>query len=276
MALTEDPDKQAQLMRVGAWLESQRGLYTVAHIVERPRAQTCGDKLRLRKRPPARSWPDSSTAEEIVAFSEAVAVKDFFTGAGHLLQSYSIGGLRPNTVLVAMPQAEDPEARERSCETVELLATFDLNLVAAQARRHGAIAKRRRTIDLWWRGEKNGSLMALFAYLMTLDESWSGAQLRILRIVRDATEEKELVRHLQELREQTRIDARHRRSFKTSESPPDVIAERSGPVADLVLLGMAAASGDEVRRFLEQVDPLLRRLPTTVLVWSNGEADVFA
>jgi hypothetical protein len=39
---------------------------------------------------------------------------------------------------------------------------------------------------------------------------------------------------------------------------------------------MSAGSGEEARLFFTQAMPLLEKLPTTVLVWSNGEADVFA
>ena len=46
--------------------------------------------------------------------------------------------------------------------------------------------------------------------------------------------------------------------------------------ADLVLLGMVATGGEEARRYLDGIFPLLDRLPTTLLIWSNGEADVFA
>lgn len=157
---------------------------------------------------------------------------------------------------------------------METLASFDLNLSVLKP---GDIAlkKRRRTIDLWWRGEKNGSLMALFAYLMKLDRTWSNSQLRIMRIVNNDQEEKEARIHLNDLREHTRIKALIE-VIRTNDPPTEVIASRSGPVADLVFLGMAAASGDEVRRFFDQIGPLLERLPTTILVWSNGEADVFA
>jgi hypothetical protein len=41
-------------------------------------------------------------------------------------------------------------------------------------------------------------------------------------------------------------------------------------------MGMIATSGREARRSLDAVAPILDRLPTTLLVWSNGEADVFA
>ncbi|MCP4603933.1 MAG: amino acid permease [Proteobacteria bacterium] len=272
VAITEDPVKQAQLIRIGSWLESRRGLFTVAQIAER-KEMSLPDKVKLRDagRVELKRQLD---VDKIVAFSEFIAVDDFFEGLATFMQSYAIGGLRPNTMLVLMPPSESETARDRFLRTMEILTSFNLNLAVLKPG-DMAITKRRRTIDLWWRGEKNGSLMALFAYLMKLDRAWSGAELRIMRIVRNDEEELKARIHLGELREQTRIKAKIE-VIRTTDPPPDVIASQSGPIADLVLLGMAAASSDEVRRFLAQIDPLLQRLPTTILVWSNGDADVFA
>jgi hypothetical protein len=157
---------------------------------------------------------------------------------------------------------------------MENLAAFNLNLVVLKP---GDISpnKKRRTIDLWWRGENNGSLMALFAYLVKQDKLWTSARLRVLRIVQTASEEREAKRHLGALVDQIRIGATVK-VIRSDDPPPEIIKTHSAPEADLVFLGMAAASGDEVKRFLRQIDPLLQGLPTTVLVWSNGEADVFA
>jgi amino acid transporter len=271
VSVTEDPIKDIQLIRVGSWIESRRGLYTVAHISER-QGTTLKDKVHLRESG-RKEIVRKLGAEDIVAFSEAVAVEDFFEGLATFLQSYSIGGLRPNTIIVSMPPPGDEEGRTRFLKMMEILATFNLNLVVLKPG-DIALSKRKRTIDLWWRGEKNGSLMALFAYLMTLDKNWANAQLRIIRIVRSTQEERQAREHLERLRENTRINAKIV-VLNTTDSPPDVIASESGPVADLVLLGMSATSGDEVRRYLNQTESLLERLPTTVLVWSNGEADVF-
>jgi amino acid transporter len=271
VAITEDPVKDLQLIRVGAWIESRRGLYTVAHISERPNT-SLAEKVNLREAG-RQAIIRKLQVEDIVAFSESVAVDNFFEGLATFLQSYSIGGLRPNSIIVAMPPPGDQERRTRFFKMMETLATFSLNLVVLKPG-DMALSKRKRTIDLWWRGEKNGSLMALFAYLMTLDKTWAQAQLRIIRIVRSAEEERQAKNRLEALREKTRINAKIV-VLNTLDSPPDVIAAESGPVADLVLLGMSAASGDEVHRYLDQTEPLLQRLPTTLLIWSNGEADVF-
>jgi hypothetical protein len=116
--------------------------------------------------------------------------------------------------------------------------------------------------------------MSLFAYLMTLDNAWSDATIRILRIVRDDREAQQAADELSTLRDSARIPARIR-IIRSTDPPLEVIASESGTKADLVLLGLMAATGEDVRKHLAAVDGLLRRLPTTVLVASNGEADMF-
>jgi hypothetical protein len=117
--------------------------------------------------------------------------------------------------------------------------------------------------------------MALLAYLLTLDRNWSGANIRVMRVVSSDEEEREARIMLGKLRNLTRIRARIE-VIRTSEPPAEVIASKSGQVADIVLLGMNAESGEEARLYLQQALPLLEQLPSTLMVWSNGEADVFA
>jgi hypothetical protein len=271
VAVTEDPLKEIQLVRVGAWLESGRGLYSVVQLAERP-MDDLGGKVRFRadRREDIRRRLD---AEGIVAFPEALVTDDVFSGLSAFLQSYSLGGVRPNTVLIAMPPSGDMEGRARFLEKLDIVATFDLNLAVLKP---GDIApnKPKRTIDIWWRGEKNGGLMALFAYLMTLDVAWSGSRIRILRVVESDRDEEKAKAHLKALMNAMRLKAEV--CVFRSDNVFDVIAEQSGTETDIVLLGLQATSAEEARRSLVAADPLLAKLPTTVLVWSNGEADVLA
>ena len=270
--LTQDPVGDAGLIRAASWLESRRGLLTIAQIVERPEEDFAG-KMQLRTAL-GKELRRQLESDDILAFSEALVVNEMVEGLQTFLQSYSIGGLRPNTLVVGMPHSTDASANTRFWKYLDLLATCDSSLVVYKPG-DISLGKKKRVIDLWWRGEKNGSLMALFAYLITLDRSWAGAQLRILRIVRDDDEERAARQHLAALKESIRIEAQLK-VLRTADSPVDVIASESGPVADLVLLGMAASSGEEVQRYFANIDSLLSRLPTTFMIWSNGEADVFA
>ena len=272
VAVTDNPARDAQLVRVGAWIESHRGLYAVAQIAHRP-GEDLAAKLRFRddRREDIRRQLE---AEQIVAFPEALVAEDFDTGLADFLQSYSLGGLRPNTVIIRRPPTEEEGARERFLRSIDVLSAFDLNLLVLKPGDF-ALHKKHRVVDLWWRGQKNGSLMALFAYLITQDRVWSNATIRFLRVVKSATEEHDARRAMSSLRDRARIKAKIE-IVQSQDAPLDVIAQASGGSADLVLMGMIATSGREARRSLDAVAPILDRLPTTLLVWSNGEADVFA
>jgi hypothetical protein len=99
--------------------------------------------------------------------------------------------------------------------------------------------------------------------------------IRFLRVVKSNTEEDASRRAMTALCDRARIKARIE-VVRSLDPPLQVIARTSGSVADLVFLGMVATGAEEARRSLDAVDPLLEHLPTTLLVWSNGEADVFA
>ena len=47
------------------------------------------------------------------------------------------------------------------------------------------LVRRSRRIDIWWRGQENGSLMATLAHLLIQNWEWRDSQVRVLRVVRD-------------------------------------------------------------------------------------------
>jgi amino acid transporter len=272
VVVTQSPVKDAQLIRFGSWVESQRGLYTVAYLSIKP-GESLVEKIATRKRITA-ELKRQLDADGVIAFSEAVVVDEYFKGLPIFLQSYSIGGLRPNTMLVKLPDQNDILERETFLKTMDMLSAFDMNLLVLKPGDF-ALNRKRRTIDLWWRGKENGSLMSLFAYLITLDKNWSNATLRILRIVQNEADVPDARKKLEELKEAIRISARIE-IIVSSDPPVKTIANTSGPVADLILIGIAAPNGEKFRNYLDNIGPVLDSLPTTLFVWSNGDADILA
>ena len=261
-----------RLVQVGAWLESRRGLYTVTEIHETPEP-SLGSRLAYRKRRQDEVRRHLAGLD-IVAFSEVVVVDDYNEGLATFLQSYSVGGLRPNTVLASIPSAHDVQARQRFLQTAEILRVFDQNTVLLKPGEM-VLDKPQRVIDLWWRGSRNGSLMALLAYLMTLDRTWQKARFRIFRPVAEPGSEPKAREQLTRLLENARLSAEIS-VFHTLDHPHEFIPAHSSGTADLVMLGLSSADMEAFPAYLEAMDPLLARLPTTLLVWSNGEADLFA
>ncbi|MBW2523307.1 MAG: amino acid permease [Deltaproteobacteria bacterium] len=271
-ALSRDPLTEPGLIQVGSWLESRRGLYTVGEVSELP-GSALTERLTYRDRRLA-ELRQSLRARDIIALSEVLVVDRFDEGFASFLQCYSVGGLRPNTVLLSVPPPEQVDRRARLATAVQMLHAFRRNVVLLKP---GDIVLRkpRRVIDLWWRGAENGSLMALLAYLMTLDRTWQGSTIRIFRAVPDQAAEAEARRSLEALIEQARIQAEIH-VFPTGDHPHAFILQRSAPVADLVMLGLSEPVLDGLADHLASLQPLLQGLPTTLLVWSNGDADLFA
>ena len=165
VTLSENPIRERTLLRAGTWLEGGRGLNTVTQIFDRPE-ENLAARIRFRD-DRTEELRRILVAEKIRAFSEVLVTSEYNAGLADFLQCYAIGALRPNTVLIGMPPRGNEAVMARFLETVETIATFDMNLTVIKPGDLNPTQKRRR-IDLWWHGEKNGSLMALFAYLMTL------------------------------------------------------------------------------------------------------------
>jgi hypothetical protein len=208
-----------------------------------------------------------------VAFADSVVVTDAPGCLDTVLQSYSIGSLRPNTVMVSVPPPNQVERRRALVSMMATIATFNMNVVVYKGARVDENAQKRR-IDLWWHGQQNGSLMALFAYLTTTHPSWSKARIRMLRVVQTGAEHLEAERDLSALMQAARMvmDV----EIVLSEKPvSELIAQRSAS-ADLVLLGLAEKDLWDFQSFLDNRDPLLSRLPPTLLIRSTGEVDLMA
>ncbi len=271
-AISPDPLADRRLVQVGAWLESRRGLYTVAEIHETPEPSLAARlQFRKQRREEVKSY---LTSLDIVAFSEVVCVDDYLEGLCTFLQSYSVGGLRPNTILVSIPPPHDPDARARFLQVIAMTRSFDLSTVLLKPGEL-VLDKPRRIIDVWWRGPRNGSLMALLAYLVKQDRSWRTATIRVFRPVPNPEQEGQARAELAKVLENARIEAEIE-VFCAQSEPHHFIAERSGGGADLVMLGLGTADLENFGEYLAAMDPLLARLPTTLLVWSNGEADLSA
>ena len=272
VALCDDAEGDHSIVRTAGWLESSRGLLTVANLIERS-GESTDKKIRIRK-----TREDELRRvlheEHVKAFAQTVIVDDYFAGLTVFLQSYSIGALKANTVMMEMPHTEDELRLRDFYEKVEILGAFNFNLTILKPGNFSPDKKRRR-IDLWWGGDegsRNGSLMAIFAYLMTLHSTWNGAQLRFMRIISDAREEAEAEAQMQELRKNIRIPAELK--IITSTEPFSTVIARESSASDFVFMGMRASDSQEARRSIESQRDLLARLPTTILVWSNGDANI--
>ncbi len=121
---------------------------------------------RLEK--PLFDMPDESQLVEI-------AGDDFDRAIISISQSAVPGGFQINTILLPL----DP--RLNHIETIEYLIRKNRNVLLYA---HGELNSKSNRIDVWWKGEENGSLMALLSFIISTSDERLGSAPKTIRIIR--------------------------------------------------------------------------------------------
>lgn len=263
----------------GHWLTSGHGILSIAHVV-------AGDiEKHAERRDKFEATLRSFIAkEELQAFPAVVVSQYLSDGIESLVQCHGIGGLRPNTVLMGWP---NDEAR---------VEAFGANLRLVHRLGRSAIAVRfleyredddadaapanddpnanddpwgipEGTIDVWWRGKKNGGLLLLLAHLLHQNPEWRGNPIRILRVVPIESAKGEVERHIEDLCASARISAEP--LVLVSNDPSKAIHENSADAA-IVILGLDSPEEGAEQEFFERMENIAGDLPRVLLVNSAG------
>ena len=207
----------------------------------------------------------------MVAFPEVIVAPGFDDAMTSLVQSHSIGPLKPNVVMLGWPNLADradPFGRYlRLIRGLGKSAVIVLDRGLPSRRRPG------KRIDIWWRSGPNGSLLIILGYLLTLNWEWSNAEMRVLRYIADESERDEARVEIEALIDAARV---HAEPLIVSGGQFDHVVHQHSRDSDVVLMGYQAPSPEAAREVWERTNYVTAGLPTTLLVMSSGEADVFA
>jgi hypothetical protein len=265
LVLTGNPRTRETLARYAIWMESGRGLVTLAEVL-------VGDfHEQAEERHEALERLDNYIEERnLNAFGEVMVAENFDSGMASLIQGHSIGPLKPNMVMVGW--SSDRSRAVPMVQHLRLAAELDMSQVILVDRGLPDTDAKMR-IDVWWRGDQNGSLMMILAYLLTLNLEWSQVTLRILRLIADESERDEARGEILELIEAARVEADIR--VVLGDSITEVVHAESHD-ASVVILGFNIVPDSEAQAFHDRYTELCEGLPTTLLVCSSGDADLMA
>jgi amino acid transporter len=269
LVLSGNPATRQTLVRFGAWFEAGRGIMTAAVIIVGDFRQLAAKQKAVMARV-ERSLQDL----EVTAFPEVVIASDFDEGFRLLLQAHSIGPLKPNTIVTGWPQSTERVAPFiRHLRDIQAFGRSILCIVGqSDFDQHGQ--RPPRCIDIWWRGQANGSLMLILAHLLTTNFEWKGTNIRLLRQVADQAGVVPAAAALREVARQGRVAAEV--SVVVSDAPfAEVLREHSSN-SGLLMLGLELPEEHDAEKFHQRYEAMLQGMPTTVLVQSNGEADLLA
>ncbi|MFC1467747.1 amino acid permease [Verrucomicrobiota bacterium] len=266
LALTGSSQNHFPVVQYADWMEGGCGLVTAAQVVE-------GDLSAYASR-----YDSTRTALEnflqdndLEVFSEVVFSNDVDDGIRVLVQAHSIGPLKPNTVVIGWPRsAERAEMVIHHLNNIKALGKSAVTVV-----NHGLPepGNHQKKIDIWWRGQKNGSLMIILAHLICQNWDWRNARIRILRKIDDEAGRAPATEALAKLIEAARIKAEP--TVLVSHDSFDNILHRHSREADLLFMGFDIPEQAQAESGYRHLEALLGNMPTTLLVHSSGEADLF-
>ena len=207
LIFSDKNEQRQQLLHLAAWMGGKSGLITLIRLLVGNNNQLHQQKEQVEKE----LYEDISSSG-VQAFPLVVGAPDFEIGSSVLLQSFGIGPLRANTILLNHNSFSLEKFLSRNMKTygkiLRMALRLDYNLVIFDTEEQKWQSmydqpEDQRQIDIWYERGPNGSLMLLLGYLMTRDSFWSNASLRVLLPIEDnnpqATEEA-LVEELDQFR----------------------------------------------------------------------------
>lgn len=256
LVLSGAPTRRWHLIAFASSLTHNRALLTVSTVVPRDTMST--DRLRAMETS-IHEYLDRNGVRGLVRITSAT---NPFEGAVRLVETYGLGPLVPNTIVLG--DSEESRHRADFCAMITRFHRARRNVAVVRYDDERGFGEYQR-IDMWWGGlQKNGGLMMIFAYLLQTSIAWRGAEVRLKMVVPDKTAAQtariNLVNLVAQLRTQSvpEIVVSDGRSF-------DEILHTSSAEADLVLMGMATPDAG-FEAYYESLQQRITGLPSTVLV----------
>jgi amino acid transporter len=275
LAFTHHEQRRLALLTFADWVEGQSGLITAVQIIE-----GCGARMRKIQQETEQRLQRYIRENQLNAFPLVVYTDDIPSSLPVLLQSYGIGHLDANTLLVNWyGQSGKGVQGLQALKYAHNLKTafrmgYNLLLFHYDASRWETLLasdRRGRRIDVWWQGDATSRLMLLLAYLTTRHNKWEKAELRVLTAgtgERLAKAKKELTQVLEDVR----IDAQ---AIIVADQAPETVISQSSK-SSLVFLPFKIRQFKIIDLQGYSLKRVLPKLPPTAMVMAAEDIDLDA
>lgn len=261
LVLTGAPTRRWHLIDLATSLNRNRTLMTISSVlpsemVTRERVQSMEQNIR-----------DFLERRGVQSLVRVVGARNPFEGAELLVDSYGLGALVPNTVMLG--DSQEPAHRERYCQMIRHFHAARRNIVIVRDNEERGFGRRIR-IDVWWGGLKgNGALMLILTYLLRTDLSWQNADVHLKMVVPTESARHDAHDNLTHLIARMRVQAKPDILVAEGRSFEEVLKQESA-AADLVILGMAEPRED-FKTYYEQLRARSDGLPSTLFILAAEE-----
>ena len=266
LIFADEPIQRQSLLRFAAWIQGRSGFTAAVRILT---GQTA--RLRREKQTAEDELRDDIRKSGLEAFPLVVLAGDRKDAVQVLVQSFGIGSLHANTVMVNWinDTSDSPQHYMAAVygRSLREAYRFGCNLIIMDATNEEwdeliEIPAGKRRIDVWWQDDATGNLMLLLAYLITRNAEWEGATIRML-VAQDGSKTDELTQEaLQQRLDDVRIDA----VPTVVEKLDSYTVIESSRGASLVFLPMRIQDLSTISAFGSSPEDLFGHLPLTALV----------
>ncbi|MEM9566957.1 MAG: amino acid permease [Cyanobacteria bacterium P01_E01_bin.34] len=259
LALTGAPQRRWGLVEFADGLVNNRGLITIASILP------SGSRDGVQKNSMESTIRDYLDKRGVQALVRVIAAADPFNGARQLVETYGLGPLIPN--MVVMGASGDGDNLSNYCQLVSDIHLAGRSIAVLKDNPKTGFGRRRR-IDVWWRGlQGNGALMLLLADLLRNNLQWRNATIAIKLVVQDANAAQAAQTNIARLVDNLRLKRTKTVVIESMERPFGTILTEASRQTDLVFLGMARPEdSDTFIQHYQTLEQLSQDLPTTIYV----------
>jgi len=256
LVLTGAPSKRWHLIHFARELSQNKGLMTISTILS-------SDKVTQNRRyAMEENIRDFLVQKDVRSLVRVTSAKDPFSGSKMLVDTYGLGALVPNTILLG--DTRQPSHLIDYCDMIRHFFESKRNVIILKDDEERGFGKFKQ-IDVWWGGLKgNGSLMIVLAYLLQNSLDWRGASITLKMVVPNDTAAKDAEKNLSQVVESLRIDLDKQIIVANGRSFWEII-DTSSRNSDLVFLGMAEPKSD-YHEYYQNLLAKTSRLPTTLFV----------
>jgi len=275
LAFSDNPQRRSQLLRFSSWIEGGSGLTSAVQILE-------GEGLKMHK---LKEEAEAQLQRDIQkdgahAFPLVLTAPNLETGIQAVIQAYGIGSLKANTILLnwlgrspAKILGLDDREFGRNLRAAHHFGC-NIAILDVKVDKWSALEESNgqdRCIDVWWWGDATSRLMLLMAYLMTRNEKWSAAKIRLLACA-DGNEDGQTIESLEAMLEEVRIEANPQ---LVKDVDADTLAEYSADSA-LVFLPFRLSENQVLDPFGNLMENTLFLLPVTAMVLAAEDVELDA
>ena len=262
LVLSGAPSKRWNLITLTNDIIQNRGLMTIGTVLS-------GNKTGPdRKKNMEDNIRDYLENRGIISLVRVISASDPFLGAERLVETYGLGSLVPNTILLGDSTIKDHYPAY--CQMVHHFYKSKRNVIIVRENEIRNFGNKER-IDIWWGGlRKNGALMIIIAHLLQRSIPWNNVTIRLNMVVKSDLAAQEAQKNISKMLGKVRMKI-HDHVIVAYNEPFEEILRRESAEADLIILGLKEPGGDFMSYYDQLMNVKTKSIGSTLFVLAGQE-----